>query len=797
MPTAPVANDDILTFQEGGTINIQISDLIANDDYAGDRNLLTVSAVRGDTGPGVTGLQDRTIEYQLGTNYFGTTELIYTVTDGVLEDEGVVRIIVEDVNDAPVASPDGFKVQAGTTLTVEADRGLLRNDSDLDGNPLTAVLDQNVSNGTLNLNADGSFSYTPNAGFSAGTDSFTYFANDGTTNSMQPVTVSIDVPADTTNSAPVAVDDFFTGTEDERLTILTENVLGNDRDTDSGPNPIQLAGVLGAQNGMVSLEDANIFFIPDPDFNGIASFVYVLSDEGLTDRGLVEINFGAVNDAPVANDEPEPFLDRYMAFTGDTLTVVASEGVLFNDVDVDGDTLSATLDSGPANGALSLSADGSFTYTPDATFSGEDEFFYTASDGTATSASTRVVINVNNQGEDGGNGTGLPGGFDTGTWSSGAPTAGADNYFGTDGNDTADGQGGDDNLFGRGGNDQLFGGAGDDDIQDNAGDDMVFGGAGDDYIRVGGGADSYDGGDGFDYISYYDSSNGVSLDLSTDSASGSWAINDTIANFEGAAGSETGDDTIFGSSVSNDIRGYGGDDRITGRGGDDFLFDGAGNDNVDAGSGDDYVRVGGGEDSYNGGTGVDYISYYDATNGVTIDLETQSVSRSWAVNDTINGFEGGAGSNTGDDLLLGDASANEFRGHGGDDRFNGRGGDDVIYGGAGNDSLFGASGADRLFGGAGDDFLDGGAGDALDLLKGGSGADEFHFDKGEGTDIVVDFENNVDTLAFDNFGFATVSDALAAASDTADGVEFDFGADGMITINDMTIATIENDIILV
>jgi VCBS repeat-containing protein len=69
--------------------------------------------------------------------------------------------------------------------------GVLGNDNDPDGDDLTAVLDTDVSNGTLNLNADGSFTYTPDSGFS-GTDSFTYHANDGTDDS-NTVMVTIDV----------------------------------------------------------------------------------------------------------------------------------------------------------------------------------------------------------------------------------------------------------------------------------------------------------------------------------------------------------------------------------------------------------------------------------------------------------------------------------------------------------------------------------------------------------------------------------------------------------------------------
>ena len=85
-------------------------------------------------------------------------------------------------------------------LTVPAP-GVLGNDSDPDGDPLTAVLVTGPSHGSLTLNANGSFSYTPAANF-AGSDSFTYRASDGTVSSS-PATVTITVTA--TNDTPAGV----------------------------------------------------------------------------------------------------------------------------------------------------------------------------------------------------------------------------------------------------------------------------------------------------------------------------------------------------------------------------------------------------------------------------------------------------------------------------------------------------------------------------------------------------------------------------------------------------------------
>ncbi len=95
-------------------------------------------------------------------------------------------------NTAPVAVADSYSTPQNTAL-VQAAPGVLSNDTDADSNPLTAVLDTNVTHGALTLNANGGFTYTPTTGYS-GPDSFTYHANDGTANS-NIVTVSLTVNA--------------------------------------------------------------------------------------------------------------------------------------------------------------------------------------------------------------------------------------------------------------------------------------------------------------------------------------------------------------------------------------------------------------------------------------------------------------------------------------------------------------------------------------------------------------------------------------------------------------------------
>src|SRR5262249_26163352 len=156
-------------------------------------------------------------------------------------------------------------------------------------------------------------------------------------------------------------------------------VLANDTDADGDPLTATL--VTGPAHGTLTLSANGSFtFTPAANYNGTDSFTYTASDGRLTSSpATVSLTIAPANDPPVANP------DSYSGSDATTLTVSATNGVLANDTDIDGDSLTATLVTGPAHGSLSLNADGSFTYTPAANYNGSDSFTYTASDGIATS----------------------------------------------------------------------------------------------------------------------------------------------------------------------------------------------------------------------------------------------------------------------------------------------------------------------------------------------------------------------------------------------------------------------------
>ena len=125
--------------------------------------------------------------------------------------------------------------------------GVLGNDSDPDGDPLSDVLVSGPSHGSLTLNGNGSFSYTPAADFT-GSDSFSYRASDGTLSS-NPATATISVTA--VNDAPTAAGDSYSTAEDTTLTVAAPGVLGNDSDPDG--DPLTAVLVTGPSHGSLTL----------------------------------------------------------------------------------------------------------------------------------------------------------------------------------------------------------------------------------------------------------------------------------------------------------------------------------------------------------------------------------------------------------------------------------------------------------------------------------------------------------------------------------------------------------------
>ncbi|MGB3533715.1 MAG: tandem-95 repeat protein [Microcoleaceae cyanobacterium] len=132
-------------------------------------------------------------------------------------------------------------------------------------------------------------------------------------------------------------------------------------------------------------------YTPDAGFVGTDSFTYQASDQ--TDKSAVTTVSITVEENPGGNT-PNARNDRYNTVADTPLTVSVDDGVLSNDTDADGDIVSATIASQPSNGSVEFNEDGSFTYTPETDFVGNDSFTYTATDSTGLSDNATVSITV-------------------------------------------------------------------------------------------------------------------------------------------------------------------------------------------------------------------------------------------------------------------------------------------------------------------------------------------------------------------------------------------------------------------
>jgi lysophospholipase L1-like esterase len=209
----------------------------------------------------------------------GTYVADLVVNDGTVDSAPDSMVVTAAGNNAPVANDDSYGFVEDETLTVAAP-GVLGNDTDADGDTLTAVLSTGVSNGILTFSADGSFIYTPDPGF-GGVDNFTYVANDGTDDS---VVAAVSLTAAGANQAPVANDQALT-VADGVATDITLSYSDSD-----GPGPYTFTIVQYPQNGSIGGDDgdAQISYTAAPGFVGTDSLTFQVND-GLDDSNVATI----------------------------------------------------------------------------------------------------------------------------------------------------------------------------------------------------------------------------------------------------------------------------------------------------------------------------------------------------------------------------------------------------------------------------------------------------------------------------------------------------------------------------
>ncbi|SDH93050.1 surface adhesion protein, partial [Pseudomonas benzenivorans] len=213
---APLAVDDSLSATEDTPVTFTAAQLTGNDSDPENSPLTIASVTSGSGGTAVLNA-DGTVTFTPNANFTGTADFSYTVTDGERVSNGAtVTIVVGAAADLGAADDSASGAEDSVI-----NGSVIGNDSTTSGGALSYALASGVSNGSLVFNADGSYSYTPDANFN-GADSFTYTVTDAASgeSSTQTVSLSVNPVADLS-----AADDSATGAEDS---VINGSVIGND-----------------------------------------------------------------------------------------------------------------------------------------------------------------------------------------------------------------------------------------------------------------------------------------------------------------------------------------------------------------------------------------------------------------------------------------------------------------------------------------------------------------------------------------------------------------------------------------
>ncbi|QOF76727.1 tandem-95 repeat protein [Variovorax sp. 38R] len=303
-------------------------------------------------------------DYEAASNAHALT---VGANDGTVTTVIPVTLNEQNVNEAPTAPNDTKTTNEDTPVSGQIVG------SDVDGDTLTYTKGSDPAHGTVTVNADGTYTYTPNPNFH-GTDSFTVTVSDG---HGGMTTSTVNVTIDPVNDAPTVPN--YTKTTDED-TPVSGQVVGSDVDGDA------LTYVKGSDpaHGTVTVNsDGTYTYVPGANFNGTDSFTVTVSDgHGGTTTSTVNVTIDPVNDAPTAPD--------YTKATNEN-TPVSGQVV---GSDIDGDTLTYTKGSDPTNGTVTVNADGTYTYTPGASFNGTDSFTVTVSDGHGGTTTSTVTVTI-------------------------------------------------------------------------------------------------------------------------------------------------------------------------------------------------------------------------------------------------------------------------------------------------------------------------------------------------------------------------------------------------------------------
>ena len=369
---APVAMDDSFTTNE----DVAITGSVATNDTDVDSPELLYILQQGPAEGNLEFNPDGTFTYTPALDDSG----VYTATYEVSDDQGgadvaTITFIIIGVNDALEANNDQFGMQEDAVLT----GNLSTNDDDPDGDVLTYTALVGPTNGVLTVNPNGTFTYTPGLNY-FGTQTMSIQVCDAPNSCEISSLVIVVSPV---NDAPVAVNDSFSGNEDQNI---SGSVATNDSDVDS--SNLTYSVVTGVTSGIFNMTSAGVFIYSPPlNYNGTQTVTYQVCDNGgLCSQATLTLVVNPVNDAPFAGNDS--------ATTQEEVTLNGS--VTSNDGDVDGGVLTYTVISAPNSGTFVMQTNGSYTYTPAVNFFGSVSAQYSACDAAGLCANATLTITVTN-----------------------------------------------------------------------------------------------------------------------------------------------------------------------------------------------------------------------------------------------------------------------------------------------------------------------------------------------------------------------------------------------------------------
>ncbi len=356
--SAPVADVLSLTTIEDTATAVTLS----GSDVDGDPISYTV--VSNPTKGSLSGTAPN-LTYTPNANATGSDNFTYRASDGVLNSTTVTAsITITPVEDPPLANSSTVTTNEDTNVAVNLSA------SDPEGASLIYTLLSSPLKGTL-TGTPPNLTYKPNANAN-GADSFTFKVSDG---ALESGVATVSVSITPVNDAPVANAQSLSTAEDTPLAV---SVSGSDVEGSALSYSLVTAPSKGSLSGTLP----NVTYTPQANYNGSDSFVFRVNDGSTNSaNATVSISVTPVNDAPVA--------------TSSSASTSKNNAVAVNlpATDVDGNPLTYTVVSGPANGTLSGSG-ANLTYTPATDFTGSDSFTWRASDGTLQSAVATVSISV-------------------------------------------------------------------------------------------------------------------------------------------------------------------------------------------------------------------------------------------------------------------------------------------------------------------------------------------------------------------------------------------------------------------